>query len=67
MTGQTHEVPRRPVAEVRNRIGGQRRPAGDGAIVERRNPADARWLVSTAPESTADDVADAVTAAVATG
>ncbi len=63
MTSRIHEVPQRPVAEVHNRIGGERRPAGDGATLERRNPADARWLVSTAPESTADDVADAVTAA----
>lgn len=68
MTSQTDRVPERPVAEVLNRIGGERRPAADGGALQRHNPADARQLVSTAPESTADDVADAVAAAVeATG
>ena len=51
-------------SEVLNVIGGERVPAADGAIFERRNPADARQLVSTAPESTASDVAAAVAAAV---
>ncbi|MBA3399985.1 MAG: aldehyde dehydrogenase family protein, partial [Acidimicrobiia bacterium] len=49
--------------EVSNLIGGERRPSGDGARFERRNPADAREVVSTAPESTAADVAAAVDAA----
>ena len=49
---------------VLNRIGQHLCPASDGAELERRNPADTRQLVSTAPESTAADVADAVTAAV---
>ena len=50
--------------EVLNVIGGQRVAASDGAVFERRNPADARQVVSTAPESTAADVAAAVAAAV---
>jgi acyl-CoA reductase-like NAD-dependent aldehyde dehydrogenase len=49
--------------EVRNLIGGERCAASDGATFERRNPADARQVVSTAPESTAGDVAEAVGAA----
>ena len=49
--------------EVLNLIGGERRPASDGAVFERRNPADLREVVSTAPESTADDVGEAVAAA----
>jgi alpha-ketoglutaric semialdehyde dehydrogenase len=49
--------------EVANRIGGDAAPAGDGATFERRNPADTTQVVSVAPESTADDVAAAVTAA----
>lgn len=49
--------------QVQNRIGGELRPASDGATFERCNPADRRQVVSVAPESTADDVADAVTAA----
>jgi alpha-ketoglutaric semialdehyde dehydrogenase len=49
--------------EIRNRIGGELRPASDGATFERRNPADDREVVSVAPESTTDDVADAVSAA----
>ncbi len=50
--------------EVRNVIGGERVEARDGRRFERRNPA--RWdeVVSTAPESGEDDVADAVSAAV---
>jgi aldehyde dehydrogenase (NAD+) len=50
-------------AEVRNRIGGELRLAGDGGTFERRDPSDRRRVVSVAPESTAADVADAVTAA----
>ena len=50
--------------EVNNLIGGDRVGAADGATFERRNPADARQLFSVAPESTAADVTDAVTAAV---
>lgn len=49
---------------VANRIGGERLDAADGARFERRNPADVRQLVSTAPESGPADVAAAVTAAV---
>lgn len=48
---------------VKNRIGGQLVPAADGAVFERRNPADTREVVSSAPESGAADVADAVAAA----
>jgi alpha-ketoglutaric semialdehyde dehydrogenase len=51
--------------EVHNRIGGERRPAGDGRTIERRDPADARRVVSTAPDSGPDDVASAVEAAQA--
>jgi len=49
--------------EVLNLVGGERVGASDGAVFERRNPADGRQVVSTAPESTADDVAAAVAAA----
>ncbi|MGH9212705.1 MAG: aldehyde dehydrogenase family protein [Acidimicrobiales bacterium] len=49
--------------EVRNRIGGSAVPAGDGATFERRNPAVTSEVVSVAPESTATDVAAAVSAA----
>lgn len=49
---------------VLNRIGGELRPATDGAEFERRNPADTRNVVSIAPESSAADVGDAVAAAV---
>src|SRR5215207_828380 len=52
-----------PTVEVLNLIGGERVGASDGAGFERRNPADGRHVVSTAPESTADDVAAAVAAA----
>lgn len=55
------------VAEVLNRIGGERRRASDGATFERRNPGDRREVVSVAPESTAADVADAVSAAAQAG
>ena len=51
-------------AEVQNLIGGERIDAADGATFVRCNPADARQIVSVAPESTADDVTDAVSAAV---
>ena len=50
--------------EVLNLIGGDRALASDGAVFERRNPADIRQVVSTAPESTATDVDAAVRAAV---
>jgi aldehyde dehydrogenase (NAD+) len=52
-----------PTYEVHNRIGEALLPAADGATFERRNPADTRELVSVAPESSADDVTAAVTAA----
>lgn len=48
---------------VHNRIGGDLRPAADGAEFERRNPADTRHVVSVAPESTPADVQAAVDAA----
>lgn len=51
--------------EVFNRIGDQRRSASDGGTFGRHDPVDARRLVTEAPESTADDVRDAVDAAVA--
>jgi alpha-ketoglutaric semialdehyde dehydrogenase len=51
--------------EVLNRIGDERRAASDGATFDRHDPADARELVSVAPESTALDVRAAVDAAVA--
>lgn len=50
--------------DVLNRIGGERTEASDGGRFERRNPAQASEVVSTAPESTAADVAAAVGAAV---
>lgn len=53
--------------EVLNRIGDERRAASDGVTFERRDPADARELVSVAPESTVDDVRQAVDAASAAG
>jgi aldehyde dehydrogenase (NAD+) len=49
--------------EVRNRIGGARCDASDGATFERRDPARLDEVVSVAPESTSDDVAGAVSAA----
>ncbi|WP_420637819.1 aldehyde dehydrogenase family protein [Candidatus Poriferisocius sp.] len=49
--------------EVQNRIGDARQPASDGATLQRHDPADARTLVSVAPESTGDDVGAAVAAA----
>ena len=49
--------------EIANRIGGATAPAADKSTFERRNPAVTDDVVSVAPESTADDVADAVTAA----
>lgn len=48
--------------EVRNLIGGER-PTSAGPLVERRDPADDRRVVSLAPESTPDDVAAGVAAA----
>jgi aldehyde dehydrogenase (NAD+) len=50
-------------ADVRNRIGGELVAADDGATFERRNPAARDEVVSVAPESSASDVAAAVTAA----
>ena len=50
-------------SEVLNLIGGERLGASDGATFERRNPADTRQVVSTAPESTEADVDAAVAAA----
>ncbi len=52
-----------PSIRVLNRIGGDLRPASDGAVFERCNPADTRRVVSIAPESTTDDVRAAVDAA----
>ena len=49
--------------DVKNRIGGAAVDASDGARFERFDPARSDQLVSTAPESTRDDVATAVTAA----
>ncbi len=49
--------------EIRNRIGDSAQPAADGATLERYDPADARQLVSIAPESGAYDVSAAVDAA----
>jgi len=51
--------------QVLNRIGDERRPAADGETFSRHDPADARRLVSEAPQSTAADVAAAVDAASA--
>lgn len=48
---------------VFNRIGGELRPAANGAEFERRDPAETRRVVSIAPESTAEDVSAAVAAA----
>jgi acyl-CoA reductase-like NAD-dependent aldehyde dehydrogenase len=50
--------------EVLNLIDGERIGASDGTTFERRNPADLREVVSTAPESTAEDIAAAVAAGV---
>jgi alpha-ketoglutaric semialdehyde dehydrogenase len=50
-------------SEVLNLIGGERVRASDGSTFERRNPADSRQVVSTAPESTEADVDAAVAAA----
>jgi aldehyde dehydrogenase (NAD+) len=64
----TTSVPTDPASAepviVRNRIGGEFVDARDGATFERRDPADARRLVSIAPESSAEDVRDAVDAAL---
>jgi alpha-ketoglutaric semialdehyde dehydrogenase len=49
--------------EVFNRIGGELRPASDGATFERRDPAVTTTAVSVAPEATAADVTAAVDAA----
>jgi alpha-ketoglutaric semialdehyde dehydrogenase len=51
------------VEAVQNRIGGERREASDGQRFERRNPADNREVVSSAPVSTSEDVRAAVDAA----
>ena len=48
--------------QVLNRIGGEQRPAADGACFERRNPADTGQVVSVAPESGRADVHAAVDA-----
>lgn len=50
--------------EIGNRIGGERRALA-GAANERRDPADARTVVSIAPEADAATVAEAVSAASA--
>ena len=50
--------------DVKNRIGGAAVDASDGARFERFDPARSDQLVSTAPESTRDDVATAVTAGI---
>ena len=55
------------VEQVLNRIGGVARPSSDAATFERRDPADQRQVVSVAPESTEQDVGDAVSAAVEAG
>lgn len=52
------------VHQVSNRIGGELRSASNAATFERRDPARPDRVVSVAPESTAEDVADAVGAAV---
>ena len=49
--------------EVLNRIAGESRPATGDATFDRHDPADARRVVSRAPESTRDDVKAAVAAA----
>jgi alpha-ketoglutaric semialdehyde dehydrogenase len=51
--------------EVHNRIAGERLPAADGSMLERRNPADRDQVVSIAPDSGPADVTAAVDAAVA--
>ncbi len=50
--------------DVPNLIGGETAAASNGAVFERRNPADTRQVVSIAPESTEADVDAAVAAAV---
>jgi aldehyde dehydrogenase (NAD+) len=50
--------------EISNLIAGERVGPSDGATFERRNPADARDVVSVAPESSAADVGAAVDAAL---
>ena len=50
--------------DVLNLIGGETAAASNGAVFERRNPADSRQVVSIAPESTEADVDAAVAAAV---
>lgn len=50
-------------AKVGNRIGGSIVPAKSGKVFERRNPADAREVVSIAPDSVDADVTAAVDAA----
>jgi acyl-CoA reductase-like NAD-dependent aldehyde dehydrogenase len=52
-----------PTHTVANRIGDSAAAASDGAVFERRNPADRSDVVTVAPESTAADVAAAVDAA----
>jgi acyl-CoA reductase-like NAD-dependent aldehyde dehydrogenase len=49
--------------EVLNRIGGESRPATGDATFDRRDPADARQVVTRAPESSREDVKAAVAAA----
>ncbi len=49
---------------VFNRIGDGERPSLGGQTFERRNPADMTSVVTIAPESTVDDVSDAVDAAL---
>ena len=53
--------------QVLNRIGGEQRPAADGACFERRNPADTGQVVSVAPESGRADVHAAVDAGLEAG
>ncbi|MEO5902256.1 MAG: aldehyde dehydrogenase family protein, partial [Ilumatobacteraceae bacterium] len=59
-----NDAPQPSPVTVLNRIGAEQRPASDGAVLERRNPADTRRVVSIAPESTIEDVRAAVDAAV---
>ena len=49
--------------KVGNRIGGAIVPAKSGKVFERRNPADAREIVSIAPDSDSADVEAAIDAA----
>lgn len=49
---------------VLNRIGDESLPSDGGETFERRNPADPDAVVSTAPESTVNDVTNAVDAAL---